>query len=136
MFDKGPRPEAFLLLKITYQSNPESTNWNFSFKKIVDRLLPPKWDNLVVSLPVLAFNSKATVVCSGEQRWASCPIVSPSRTSLGAMCQNLVVFGLRVDPNPELRHPPSPASLGERKGKVVHHARFGRNACLPGRPYR
>ena len=64
MFDKGPRPEAFLLLKITYQSNPESTNWNFSFKEIVDRLLPPKWDNLVVSLPVLAFISKAMVLGS------------------------------------------------------------------------
>ena len=64
---KGPRPEAFLLLKITYQSNPESTNWNFSFKKIVDRLLPPKWDNLVVSLPVLAFSSKAMVVVSSRE---------------------------------------------------------------------
>ena len=101
------------------------------FKRSPDRLLPPKWDNLVVSLPVLAFSSKAMVVCSGEQCWAPCPIASPSRTSLGAMCQNLVVFELRVDPNPELRHPPSPANLGERKGKVFHHARFGRNACLP-----
>ena len=64
---------------------------------------PPKWDNLVVSLPVLAFSSKAMVSVY---------------TLLGAMCRNLGGFGLRVDPNPELRHPPSPARFGESKAKL------------------
>ena len=58
----------------------------------------------MVSLPVLAFSSKAMVS-------------EFVKTTLGAMCRNLGGFGLRVDPNPELGHPPSPAKLGESKAE-------------------
>ena len=75
--------------------------------------------------------SKTYIVICSSTCTIWCDINYLTKLMKYKLCQNLVVFGLRVDPNPELRHPPSPASLGERKGKVVHHARFGRNACLP-----